>query len=379
MKKASILLLFCLVVFFSISSNAQTNCTYTLNPQSVEVIAGPDRTRSFNVVTQEGCTWTAVSNQNWIVIASGSSGIGTGTVVFSVGVGGFEGFPRQGSITVNNQNFLVTQRPFCSEGVISTPTVSVPSSGGSGTVQYSTTSRCSYTYSSDVPWITSFGSANVGSVNIPYTVEANTGPARTGTISIKYNVVPEQIYTITINQAAGQSCTYSLNPTNITVTAAGGGANFALTTQTGCSWTAASNVNWITVLPASGTNSASLSYSVEPNSGAARSGTITVGGQTFSVFQNAQPPPIEYITASGRVMSRNEKPVRGALVTFLNTRTGEARTVLTNQFGYFHFGNIERGQAYNVTITHKRYKFSGLNTVAYYTGALIQIFTADPE
>jgi hypothetical protein len=106
---------------------------------------------------------------------------------------------------------------------------------------------------------------------------------------------------------------------------------------------------------------------------------VSIAGQNFTIFQNGGAPPVVLIIGSGRVTAQNFKPVRGALVTFTNATTGEARTTQTNPFGYFRFADIQQGQAYNVTITHKRYKFSGTRTVSYSANGLIPIITADPE
>jgi len=54
--------------------------------------------------------------------------------------------------------------------------------------------------------------------------------------------------------------------------------------------------------------------------------------------------------------------------------TGETRTVATNQFRHFRFGNIQAGQAYTITITHKRYKFSGTRTVTFFVENVAAIF-----
>jgi hypothetical protein len=82
------------------------------------------------------------------------------------------------------------------------------------------------------------------------------------------------------------SCTYSISPTNTSVGAAASSGSFGVTTTAGCTWSAASAVTWITT-NSSGTGSGTVNYSVAANSGAARAGTITVGGQTFSIAQQA--------------------------------------------------------------------------------------------
>ena len=84
------------------------------------------------------------------------------------------------------------------------------------------------------------------------------------------------------------SCSYSINPTDTTVSASGGPDSVAVNTQAGCSWNAVSNNSaWITVdTPGSGIGSGSFSYSVSANgSTSSRSGTITVATQTFTITQ----------------------------------------------------------------------------------------------
>ena len=60
----------------------------------------------------------------------------------------------------------------------------------------------------------------------------------------------------------------------------------SVTAGVGCAWTATSNASWISgISPASGTGSGSFSYRVSRNTGARRTGTISVVGQTFTATQ----------------------------------------------------------------------------------------------
>ena len=62
------------------------------------------------------------------------------------------------------------------------------------------------------------------------------------------------------------ACTYSINPTSVTVAAAAGTGSVAVTAGSGCAWTAVSNDAWITVTGgASGTGNGTVSYSVAAN------------------------------------------------------------------------------------------------------------------
>jgi hypothetical protein len=57
-----------------------------------------------------------------------------------------------------------------------------------------------------------------------------------------------------------------------------------VTAPVGCTWTAASNAAWLTTASSSSGNG-SATYSVAANSGAQRSGTITIGAQSFTLTQ----------------------------------------------------------------------------------------------
>jgi len=54
-----------------------------------------------------------------------------------------------------------------------------------------------------------------------------------------------------------------------------------------CAWTATANAPWLTVTNgATGTGNGKVTFDVASNSGRERTGTLTVGGQTFTVKQD---------------------------------------------------------------------------------------------
>ncbi|MCB9187167.1 MAG: T9SS type A sorting domain-containing protein [Flavobacteriales bacterium] len=83
------------------------------------------------------------------------------------------------------------------------------------------------------------------------------------------------------------TCTYSISPNSSTVQQQGGSYTVNVTTQAGCTWSASNNGNsWISVSPASGTGSGTVTVTVSANSGAARSGNITIANNSHTVDQN---------------------------------------------------------------------------------------------
>ncbi|MHB8909623.1 MAG: M12 family metallo-peptidase [Syntrophales bacterium] len=86
------------------------------------------------------------------------------------------------------------------------------------------------------------------------------------------------------------SCTSTLSPTSALFNSSGNTGTVTVTTSSGgCSWSAVSNTVWITITAGgSGTGNGTVSYSVSANTtGSSRTGTMTIGGQTFIVTQSA--------------------------------------------------------------------------------------------
>jgi hypothetical protein len=192
---------------------------------------------------------------------------------------------------------------------ISPTSASVAASGGSGTVSVSTASGCTWTAASNAGWITiTSGGSGRGNASVGYSVAANTGSARTGTLTVAGK-------SFTIAQAG--TCSYAISPTSASVAAAGGTGSVTVTAGTGCSWTAASNASWITITAGtSGTGNGTVSYSVAGNtSTSSRTGTLTVAGNTFTVTQAGAS------TVSADVQLSNGAPYNDSLTA--STRQAE--------------------------------------------------------
>jgi len=113
-----------------------------------------------------------------------------------------------------------------------------------------------------------------------------TLPASGTYIILANSLLANTFGSYSLSLAGSTPCTYSINPATADVPGLGATHSFALTTQPGCQWGAVSQSSFITVNNNSGNGSATISYTVGTNtSGATRTGTITVGGQTFTVTQ----------------------------------------------------------------------------------------------
>lgn len=237
-----------------------------------------------------------------------SGPVGTNVTIAGENLGGITGVRFPGNIAANfnvvsNGTQIITNvpagsttgpitltKPGCPDvqtgtftTLVCTATISPTSQnlsavGGSGSVSVVMPTGCSWMAASNAAWITiTSGGSGSGSGPVAYSVAANTGPARTGTITVAGQ-------TFTITQASG--CAFAISPATQSFSAPAGTGLITVTTVAGCSWTAASNAAWISITSGgSGMGSGSVSYSVAANTGPARSGTITVAGQTFNVTQ----------------------------------------------------------------------------------------------
>ena len=274
-------------------------CEYTISPLSQSIGPTGGAGTSITVSTAADCAWTAVRNAEWLTIASGSQGNGSGSVDFRVAAN--TGGQRTGTLTIAGQTFTVTQgaQGQACAYTIAPQSQSIGASGGAGTtVTVTTTAGCEWTAVSNASWLTiTSGTPGDGSGSVNFTIAANTGAQRTGTLTIAGR-------TFTVTQA--QACAYTIAPQSQSIGASGGaGTTVTVTAPAGCGWTAVNNVPWLTITSGTpGNGGGSVNFTIGVNTGAQRTGTLTVAGQTFTVTQ-AQAcaytiaPPSQSIGASG--------------------------------------------------------------------------------
>jgi hypothetical protein len=268
------------IFVFSVISYGQTaQCEIRLS--SYSTIADAFTDYSFNVIAPPGCAWTATSSADWITFGNirqpSVSGVGNGTVYPHFLVN--RSNPREGNITIGNQTHTVQQGSPCSyyyhEGIGNQ--FFSPEGGGRGfPIPRGTGSgNCSGTYTTNVNWIT-FG-------NYGYLVAPSEGVARSGVITFHYG--NQKTLDLFIHQEAG--CFYSIGASSVVHSAGGGIGAIGVTTGSVCQWRAETNQEWITVDNGNGTGNGLFTYSVAPNTGAARTGIINANGQNFTINQDA--------------------------------------------------------------------------------------------
>lgn len=265
-------------------------CRFDVAPSS-QNLAASSGGGSVTVTTVSDCAWTATTNASWITLSAPASGTGNGSVRFTVPLN--SGNERSGTISIGGQTALIRQSgstpspptPSCSYSLSST-TQNIGAAGGAGNqVSVTAPSGCPWTAASNAAWITiASGASGNGAGSVAFTIASNVGAQRVGTLTIA-----TQAFTVT--QAA---CSYTVAPTTQNIESTGGAGSVSVSTVSTCPWTATSSVTWISVTSgAAGTGNGTVGLNVSVNTGGARTGTLTIAGQTATVVQ-AAPPTCSY-------------------------------------------------------------------------------------
>jgi C1A family cysteine protease len=149
-------------------------------------------------------------------------------------------------------------------------------------IGYDDTNQCFIVKNS---WGTSWGETEPGSITTKGFFRIAYSELTDRNVQFGYYTIAYAGY-----KAVQNTCSYTISPTSVTVTYTGGYANVSVSTQSGCSWTAVSNVNWISVVSgANGTGNGTVRYYVYPNNTRTSwTGTLTIAGKTFTVTQKAK-------------------------------------------------------------------------------------------
>jgi hypothetical protein len=161
------------------------------------------------------------------------------------------------------------------------------------------------------PHVLAESAPNTGSkeITVPR-LETQSARIKVAAIGNVFFDISDADFTIT----AGAVCSYSINPISESFVASGGAETVDVTTGAECSWTAASNAPWITIVAGdSCTGNGTVGYFVAANTGGQRTGMMTIAGQTFTVMQAA---------ASGGSSGLQYYPLPSP-VRLLDTRPGE--------------------------------------------------------
>ncbi len=256
------------------------------------------------------------------------------------------------TISVGDQSSLLDHQIFSSKSelVVTPSTLSVPS--GAGTAAFSVSNGGSgimnWHVSENAPWLTVTGGAsgtNSGTVSISFS--ANAGNERAATITITAEGADNSPTTVQVTQASGVQPVLSVLPTSLTVPAKPAPPGGAITAKftvanngTGTmDWTASETESWITITSGtSGTNAGTITVSFETNSGAERTGKITVSSVgalnspiILSVIQQNGFTPVLAVSPAVRNV-----PADGGSTIFqvANTGTGNLEWAVSENYSW---------------------------------------------
>jgi hypothetical protein len=134
---------------------------------------------------------------------------------------------------------------------------------------------------------TSYTTDELGRVSTAFT------PTSAGAVQVRVRLSSQPsvqaTFAVSASPPAAPPCSIVISPTAVSAPAGGLAASVNVSAGLfGCPWTAASNTSWISLTgAASGTASAVVNFTVAANNGAARTGTIAIGGHTIMVTQGA--------------------------------------------------------------------------------------------
>jgi conserved repeat domain len=269
-----------------VSSNNSASASFTASnpPASLAptnaTFSSDGGTSSVEVTLATNCPWTAQSQVPWITITSSPGGTGNGSINYRVDPN-TTGSPRSGTMIIAGQTFTVNQTTTPCQYMLNPPSANYPAAGGNGSVNVTALAGCFWKPNSNDDWIIVSNGGATGNGSFNYTVLANPdSQPRTGTVT-----VATAIFTVT---QGGGSCAFALSPTGKRMDMVGSESSFDLSVSIGCNWNAAASNDWISLTSAnSGSGPARIGFLVRDNfNPSPRQGTITVGGQTFTIVQD---------------------------------------------------------------------------------------------
>ena len=203
-----------------------------------------------------------------------------------------------------------------------------PAGGNNSVGVLASATSCPWLAISHADWMTVNPSGVVaGTGLVTYSVSPNAGAAsRVGTIWVAGK-------SLTVNQA-GVACSLDVAPRSVSVAASGltGASLTVVSNAPDCQWTASTSTPWILVSGGStASGSGAVTYTVGVNTGALRTGTITVAGEIIYVNQaaaGASVSSLASIAANGVVNAASYSPPisPGSFVTIYGQNLADATT-----------------------------------------------------
>ena len=235
--------------------------------------------KKVNLSLPANVNWTAKSNDDWIVLTTGSSGAGSAEISLNV-TANPSVLDRSGSVTIAGVKINIYQKGLASS--LSYDNKLISTDGGSGNVEVYTEGSAAWTAVSDVPWISiATGSSGAGNGSVMYVVDPYTvtSASRTGTITI----AGRKLYITQRGYAA------SIDPAVREIGSNAGQGEFGISASVDVVWQVLVTEDWITIVGDKfGNGDGTIHYTVKDNTtGASRTGKIIVAGEVYTITQLA--------------------------------------------------------------------------------------------
>jgi hypothetical protein len=265
-------------------------CVWKVTPDTISMGAAGGDARAA-LATEDFCAWTIASRVPWINITSDLAG--TGSAEVSMHVDGNGGAARSGSVEFPSGTIRVDQQEApkpapvpvpppapapspapkpCAYDVTPNRFDNVAATASDINIDVSTTAGCAWTATTSASWITVKSPAGAGSAKAAFTVTANSGDKRSGSV-----VVAGRTINVTQNAAP---CTYSVSPGSLHVTSGAQSSQITVTTKAYCKVSVASSASsWLHVGTFPSTGGGKVPLTIDQNgSTSKRNATLNVTG-----------------------------------------------------------------------------------------------------
>jgi hypothetical protein len=204
------------------------------------------------------------------------------------------------------------------EVAVTAPAASLAAGGGAGSINVATQPECTWTAAAEAAWLSQLSPDHgQGSARIDFRAAPNpNNTARESAIVVNG-------IRATVRQVAAE-CQFVASSTGTQFSAAGGTGIITFSAPAGCTWVVSVSHSWIAVSPPSGTGAAAVTFSVAPNTGGPRSGTVAIGGVVFTLNQAgaATSPPSPSCTVALQPASASTTAAGGTGEVSITTAAG---------------------------------------------------------
>jgi Putative binding domain, N-terminal/Viral BACON domain len=303
-------------------------CATSLSGLPVTVAAEGATVRA-NVSAERECAWSARPEAGWVQVAPET---GQGALQVSVVVAANDAAAaRTTGIDLNGIRVTLTQAAAACRFELRPRSAQVARNGGTVQVSITTLQGCSWSVSSQPPWVSPSRTQGTGSGTIELTIDANSGTARSAALTIAG-------HTFSVGQTGAPesepgpgptpgpsptpgptpapnpeptpdpepppeppppgpdpdpgptpACSFTVTPLTAHFSDDASEGRIDVRTASGCSWNASTDDDWIRLKgDTSETGSGDVKFRVERNRTSARTGAIQVAGSSVVVTQDGR-------------------------------------------------------------------------------------------